>query len=218
VDVYGLGAILYETLTGRPPFRAETAVATVHQVQYQDPISTRLLQPAVPRDLETICLKCLRKDPGRRYATAQDLADDLRRFQAREPVRARPMGTTERVIVWCRRKPGVAALAAALLLVFLLGSFGVVWQWQRARKSAALAERNAAASQKERDTARQQKTRAEHHLQMVRNRVDRLGVPIATEKKTTIFTLTGVQQVGATAATGSGSTPPRPRTGTYRTG
>jgi serine/threonine protein kinase/Tfp pilus assembly protein PilF len=174
VDVYGLGAILYEVLTGRPPFQADTAVAAVRQVQHEDPVPTRLLQPTVPRDLETICLKCLRKEPGRRYATAQDLADDLRRFQAREPIRARPVGTTEWFIVWCRRKPGVAALAAALLLVFLMGSSGVVWQWQRARKSAALAEQNAAASRKERDTARQQKTRAEHHLQMVRNRVDRL--------------------------------------------
>jgi serine/threonine-protein kinase len=174
VDVYGLGAILYETLTGRPPFHAPTAVATVHQVQFEDPIPTRLLQPTVPRDLETICLKCLRKEPGRRYATARDLADDLRRFLAREPVRARPVGTTERVIVLCRRKPGVAALVAALVLVFLGGSFGVVSQWQRARKSAALAEQNAVAFQKQRDTARQEKARAEHHLQMVRNRVVRL--------------------------------------------
>jgi tetratricopeptide (TPR) repeat protein len=114
----------------------------------------------VPRDLETICLKCLRKEAGRRYATAQDLANDLRRFRAGEPVRARPVGAGERVVGWCRRRPGVAGLLAALVLVFLAGSAGVLWQWQRASQ--------------ERDTARHEKERAEHHLQMVRARVDRL--------------------------------------------
>ena len=95
--------------------------------------------------------------------------------QAGEPVRARPVGTAERVIVWCRRKPGFAGLLAALVLVFLAGSSGVLWQWQRARSSAAQAEQNAAAFQRERDTARQEKARAERHLRMVRDRVDRLN-------------------------------------------
>jgi tetratricopeptide (TPR) repeat protein/tRNA A-37 threonylcarbamoyl transferase component Bud32 len=181
VDVYGLGAILYEALTGRPPFRAETAVATVVQVRHEDPTPPRRLQPTVPRDLETICLKCLRKEAGRRYATAQDLADDLRRFQAGEPVRARPVGTGERVVVWCRRKPGVAVLLAALVLVFVAGSCGVLWQWQRARRNAAAAEQHAADYRRERDKARQEedkarqeKDRAERHLQVIRHQVDRL--------------------------------------------
>jgi tetratricopeptide (TPR) repeat protein len=129
----------------------------------------------VPRDLETICLKCLRKEAGRRYGTAQDLADDLRRFQTGEPVRARPVGTGERVVGWCRRKPGVAGLLAALVLVFLAGSCGVLWQWQCARRNAAEADQNAASFRRERDTSRQEKERAERHLQMVRNRVDRLN-------------------------------------------
>jgi tetratricopeptide (TPR) repeat protein len=161
VDVYGLGAILYEALTGRPPFHAETAIATLAQVRQDDPISPRRLQPTVPRDLETICLKCLQKEPGRRYATAEDLADDLRRFQAGKTVRARPVGKGERVVRWCRRKPGVAALLAALVLVLLAGGAGVLWQWQRARR--------------ERDTANQEKERAERRLQLVHHRVDELS-------------------------------------------
>ena len=119
------------------------------------------LQPTVPRDLETICLKCLRKEVGRRYATAQDLADDLRRFRAAEPIRARPVGSAERVVAWCRRKPAVAGLLAALVLVFLAGSAGVLWQWQRA-------SHNAAAFRRERDTA-------ERRLQLVQDQVDRLN-------------------------------------------
>ena len=129
----------------------------------------------MPRDLETICLKCLRKEAGRRYASAQGLADDLRRFQTGEPIRARPVGTTERIIVWCRRRPGFAGLLAALVLVFLAGSSGVLWQWERARKSAARAQGHARAFQQERDTAQEEKARAERHLRIVRDRVDRLN-------------------------------------------
>jgi tetratricopeptide (TPR) repeat protein len=175
VDVYGLGAILYEALTGRPPFAAETADATLGLVRQEEPVPPRRLQPTVPRDLETICLKCLRKEAGRRYATAQDLADDLRRFRAGEPIRARPVGAGERAVVWCRRNPGVAGLLAALVLVFLAGSAGVLWQWQRATRNAAAAEQNAAAARRERDTARQEKDRAERHLHFIRERVDRLN-------------------------------------------
>jgi hypothetical protein len=161
VDVYGLGAILYETLTGRPPFAAGTAQATQLQVRQDDPVPPRRLQPTVPRDLETICLKCLRKEAGRLYATAQDLADDLRRFRAGEPIRARAVGSGERVVAWCRRKPAVAGLLAALVLVFLGGLAGVFWQWQRARR--------------ERDTAQKENERAERRLQLVHHRVDELS-------------------------------------------
>jgi serine/threonine protein kinase/tetratricopeptide (TPR) repeat protein len=161
VDVYGLGAILYEVLTGRPPFVSETVDATIWQVLRDDPLSPRRLQPTVPRDLETICLKCLRKEPGRRYATAQDLADDLRRFRAGEPVRARPVGTSERLVRWCGRHPGVAGLLAALVLVFLAGSTGVIWQWHSATQ--------------ERDMARYETRRAEYHLRIARERVDSLN-------------------------------------------
>ena len=172
VDVYGLGAILYEALTGRPPFAAATVDATLGLVRQDEPVPPRRLQPTVPRDLETICLKCLRKEPGRRYATARDLADDLRPFRGRGAGPGPPVGATERVIVWCRRKPGFAGLLAALVLVFLAGSAGVLWQWQRARGKPAT-ERGA--FRRERDMARQEKARAEHHLRMVRDQVDRLN-------------------------------------------
>jgi tetratricopeptide (TPR) repeat protein len=175
VDIYGLGAILYEALTGRPPFAAATADATLGLVRKDEPVPPRRLQPTVPRDLETICLKCLRKEPGRRYASAQELAGDLRRFRAGEPIQARPVGTGERVVVWCRRRPAVAGLLTALVLVFLAGFSGVLWQWQRASRNAAEAEQNAAAFRRERDTARQEKERAEGHLRWVHRRVDVLN-------------------------------------------
>jgi hypothetical protein len=123
-DVYALGAILYEMLAGRPPFRGETVLATLEQVRFQQPVPLRKLQPRVPRDLETICLKCLRKAPGQRYATAQELADDLGRFLVGEPVRARPVGRVERLGRWCRSNP----VAASLLLAVTLGAAVGMWR------------------------------------------------------------------------------------------
>jgi hypothetical protein len=121
-DVYALGAILYECLTGRPPFRGPTQVDTILQVLSQQPVPPSRLQPAVPRDLETICLKCLQKEPSRRYPGAEALAEDLRRFRAGEPIRARRVSAAERVWKWARRRPAAAALV--LLLLFILGAGG----------------------------------------------------------------------------------------------
>jgi serine/threonine-protein kinase len=119
-DIYALGAILYEMLTGRPPFRAETASETERQVIAHDPVPPSRLNAKVPRDLETICLKCLHKVPERRYATAVALADDLKRFQRDEPIAARRPGLMERAGKWVRRHPTHAAMLAASLLVILM--------------------------------------------------------------------------------------------------
>src|SRR5207245_2089304 len=133
-DVYALGAILYELLAGRPPFQADSWNAMVQQVLHDEPAPPTRLRPDVPRELETICLKCLEKEPERRYASAAALADDLRRFQAHEPVQARPVGTAGRLLRWYRRKPALATLAASLFFVFLSGVAGVGWQWLRAER------------------------------------------------------------------------------------
>jgi eukaryotic-like serine/threonine-protein kinase len=116
-DVYALGAILYELLTGRPPFKAATGVETMRQVLSDDPVPPSRLQPKVGRDLETICLKCLEKEPARRYASAEALADDLRRAQANEPITARPASAWERGRKWVKRRPAVAALLLLAALV-----------------------------------------------------------------------------------------------------
>jgi formylglycine-generating enzyme required for sulfatase activity len=127
-DIFALGAILYECLTGRPPFKGTTALETVYQVLFVDPVPPSQLQPRVPRDLETITLACLRKEPGRRYASAGALANDLGHFLLGEPITARPVGTFERGLKWIRRHPVVAALSAALVFVTLIAFVSILWE------------------------------------------------------------------------------------------
>jgi len=126
-DVYSLGAILYELLTGRPPFRAATTVETLKQVVERDPVRPRLLAPTAPRDLETICLKCLQKSPSHRYGSAGDLSADLERFLDGRPIVARPIGTVHRALKWARRRPSMAALIAVTVLSIAGYITGSLW-------------------------------------------------------------------------------------------
>jgi serine/threonine-protein kinase len=156
-DVYSLGAVLYELLAGRPPFQAGTAAQTILQVTRDEPVPPSRWQPGVPRDLETICLKCLQKEPSRRYPDAEALAEDLRRFLAGEPIRARPVGAAERAWRWCKRNPRVAvlsAVAAGLLTAWALTSTALYYrlrdekaatdrEFQRAESNSQRAEEQA---------------------------------------------------------------------------
>ena len=144
-DVYSLGAVLYCALTGRPPFQSASALETLHQVTERDPVSPRQLNVAVERDLETICMKCLQKDPHKRYESANALAQDLRRFLASEPIQARPVGHGERLLRWCRRKPALAA-ASTLALLALLGvtAVSVSFAWYQKKTAEELRVREAA--------------------------------------------------------------------------
>jgi WD40 repeat protein len=153
-DIYSLGAILYTLLTGNPPFRGAYP-AILRRISEDEPARPRAIDRRIDPDLETICLKCLEKAPSRRYATAGALADDLDHWLGGEPIAARPVSSWERGRKWVRRKPAIAALSAAVLLLALAGLSGVLWQWRAAVEN----ERRARASEQKEATAR---VEAEH--------------------------------------------------------
>jgi serine/threonine protein kinase len=130
-DVYSLGAILCELLTGRPPFRAETPMATMRQVMESEPVAPRKLNPALPPDLETICLKCLEKNPARRYPSARALAEELGRFLNHEPIQALPVSAIRKAESWLRRHPWTLMAAASLVAMVLMGL--LYWQFERVK-------------------------------------------------------------------------------------
>jgi WD40 repeat protein/predicted Ser/Thr protein kinase len=167
-DGYALGAVLYELLTGRPPFRAATPMDTILQVLNDDPAPPRQLQSKTPRDLETICLKCLRKEPKKRYASAEALADDLRRFLDGRPITARRVGRLERGWRWCRRNPWVAGLTAAVFVSLLAGAIVASWFAFQARDEALNVRRQLYAA----DMVRVQRAWDDDQIERVRELLD----------------------------------------------
>lgn len=143
-DIYSLGAILYHLLTGRPPFRADTAVDTLRQVIDAEPAPPRLLNRRIPKDLETICLKCLRKRPVDRYLTAQDLEEDLERFLADQPIHAQPVTRLDRLHRWILRNPVGASALMTITSLLLLLAFSAVLSWRDARENSEYSARFAA--------------------------------------------------------------------------
>jgi tetratricopeptide (TPR) repeat protein len=155
-DVYGLGAILYHLVTARPPFQGESFESVINQLLNADPASPSLLNPTVPPDLETICVKCLQKEPLRRYQSAQELADELDRFLRHEPIQARPITGAERTWRWCWRNPVVSSLSGAtvlLLLAVAIGSPITAFRINRERQRAVAAEREQVKLRDEAETA-----------------------------------------------------------------
>jgi WD40 repeat protein/tRNA A-37 threonylcarbamoyl transferase component Bud32 len=139
-DVYSLGATLYHLLTGHPPFQGDSIAHTLGQVLHQEPVSPRLLNPRTPEDLETICLKCLQKDPNQRFSSARELADELDRFLKGEPIRSRAVSWIEKIWRFCKRKPAVASLATAatfLLLIVAIGSPITTWRIRKSQQRLA---------------------------------------------------------------------------------
>lgn len=183
VDVYALGATFYEMLTGRPPFNAETPLETVMQVVNVDPVPPCRLRPKLPGDLDIICLKCLEKDPRKRYASALELAEDLARFRAGQPIHARATPYWEQALKWARRRPAVAALIAVVILgVGMLAYLG--WTHDRAMQETlkqTKEERDRAEAAEK--TAEEERARAQALLQRIVDVVEEQSDALESSKR-----------------------------------
>jgi serine/threonine protein kinase len=184
-DVYALGAVLYEMLTGRPPFKATSIVETAQQVLMQEPVPPTQLQPKIPRDLETICLTCLQKDPNNRYRSAEALAEDLRRFLANEPILASSTALHHRAFKWARRRPTLAAAVGGIIALAALSFHG----WGQ----MTFELRN------ERDLAQQELETTSSHLQLALQALDQAvpsGEPSEAKRRAAILrAVTFYQQI-----------------------
>lgn len=167
VDIYALGAILYELLTGTPPFRKPTLLATLKAIEEDEPIAPRRLRGEIPRDLEAICLKCLEKQPSQRYATAHALEADIDRWCRGLPITARSITARERFVRWCLRNPALSSALAGIGIALVAGLTATSWQWWRTRVEWQRAERNFA-------EANQQRNRAERHLEHAEYAIDQM--------------------------------------------
>jgi tetratricopeptide (TPR) repeat protein len=163
-DIYGLGVTLYELLTTEPAFRATDRAQLVHDIAHSEPPPIRRLERRVPRDLETIVLKAMAKRPAERYATAAEMAADLRRFLDDKPIAARRLGAGERLWRWCVRRPALASLAAALIVSLVVGVAGVCWQWARAEMHLKEAVKQQSTAEKMLGRAQVEQRRAEQNL------------------------------------------------------
>jgi WD40 repeat protein len=160
-DIYALGVILYEMLVGRPPFQGDSRQDTLHQVVTEEPVPPRRLRPKLARDLETICLKCLQKEARRRYASAFDLAEDLRRFLDGQPIRARPVHAGEKAWKWARRHPAAAALLAFSVLALLGGAAEAAWHTDQLQAALTKAQQARGEAEQARTEAEQARSEAE---------------------------------------------------------
>jgi tetratricopeptide (TPR) repeat protein len=187
VDIYALGAILYETLTGRPPFQGDSVLATLEQVRSLDPVPPHRLRASVPRDLETICLKCLEKNPAKRYASANGLADDLARYLDGRPILARPTGGFERLRKGIRRRP-VLAMFVGLAALMVLGTVGgAAYHNVRLREQVQRADEAAT-------RAIQAKERADHQYEQARKTLNRILESFSDQGATSIPAVVELQR------------------------
>lgn len=177
VDIYALGAILYELITGKPPFKGASPLDTIQQVVMEELVPPSHLQPKTPPDLETICLKCLRKESGHRYLSARALAEDLDRFLQGQPILARPVGPLERAVKWARRKPALAGLYALAFLALTGLTVGVGLLWQANTREAELRQAAESHAQK----ARANERTALDNLRLAKKAVDDLAMAVTNE-------------------------------------